>query len=179
MKKPKLVVICAYPATGKSTITKYLAKELNYVRLSGDYEMREEAGEEWFRTATEKQKGAAFARLYEKREKHLGSNENVLIDTTGHSEEMRDEHFDTKVECDKYLVWMKVSPEMSKYIVTKRIAEGTWPADDPDPLESWIEEMGWEDPEPSPDYELIVYENKQIGDLDKIIEQLREKFGSD
>lgn len=167
--KPKLVVITAYPASGKTTITKYL-EEIGFVRLSGDEEIEAVYGSpDWFGNITEEQKQRAFDILYGKKDRNLSDGRDVVIDTTGHSQGFRKDNFCTRVTCDKYLIWIKTDPGLQAEIVkSKGWGENA--------IEEWKKEMGWEDPVESGDYELIVYTNNGPGDLEHIKQDLKNRF---
>ena len=167
MRMPRLVAVTALPASGKTTITRYMEQSLGFVRLSGDEEMEAKyGGQGWYGRITEEQKIAAFERLCRKRDEYLRAGRDVVIDTTGYCEGFRKENLGTQQPCKKYIIWIKLAPGAHAALIRKK----GWA---PGVVEKWSAERKWEDPKESREYALIVYENRST---EQIMKDLRDTF---
>ncbi len=170
IKPVNFVATTGYPGSGKSTMTMYLNDELDFARFSTDKIPH------WFEMSDD-EKMAAFARLYNDLQENIREGKNSTLDTTLYSDEWRKGVFTGLVNpCEKYLIWMKQGPDLQNKVIEERIKKGFWKQSDRDIIERWKTEMGWEDPKPNSDYNLIVYENNRPGDLNLIRKDLRQRF---
>lgn len=178
MKIPNFVATTAYPASGKSTITKYLESELGFARFSGDEALKKDyGGDGWFENMPEEQKREVLERMYKDMQDVVHEGKNTVLDTTLYNNKWRKDVFTgIHAPCEKHLVWIRTGPELQKRIIESRIKSGQWKADDSSPIGTWKNKMGWEDPGSSNGYNLIVYENNTPSDLRLIKSELRKRF---
>jgi len=167
MKKPKLVVLTGYPTCGKSRVSKFLAQNLGYTRISGDEISIELFGHTYPYTDDENPE-RIWETIYKRRDEGLTEGRNVVIDTTAYDEQRRKRLFNARIPADKYLVWLQVNPET----MNRRTRERKWTENS---IEQWKNFVGWEDPKQN-DYRLLVYQNNDPEDLETIKNDLRKQM---
>jgi predicted kinase len=164
MKLPELIVLTGKPGSGKTTVSEYMRAELGYTRLSGDDEMKWQYAQanphadegKWYDNITDGQKKAAWDRMFRKRDMYLARGCDVVIDTSGNTEEKRHSLLTAPVECKRYLIWLIMDPDSHRGIIEKDRRWG------PDAIAEWEREYGWEDPKPGVGYELIEYRHMDL-----------------
>ncbi len=178
MKKPYLVLTTGFPSAGKSEISKYLQKELGFVRLSTDDIRKSYFDVDNYHTYKNDV-------LYQKKEFILTDTLNrskltslyygldVVIDSSAGFEKIRDQFLDTKINensmisADKFLIYLKVDEDILR---ERNKIKGR----KNNPVKEWKE--FWQDPIKSEDYKLITYENNVSIDLDKILQDIDKRF---
>jgi predicted kinase len=165
MKEPKLVVLTGYPGCGKTTLSNFLVKKMDFVLLSGDMIAIELFGHVYpFKEGENPE--LIWETVCRRRDELLKDGKSVVIDTTAYNNNRRADLLSTDVLADKYLVWLQVSPN----ILESRLSGRKWTQDS---TEKWKLLVGWEDPNPSSGYILLLFKNDNQEDLE-LIEKMFE-----
>jgi predicted kinase len=167
MKIPKLVVLTGYPTCGKSTVSKFLAEDLGFTRLSGDDISIELFGHTYPYKGCEDPE-RIWEAIYQRRDALLKSGKDVVVDTSAYSENRRKYLFSTPLESDRYLVWLQVNPET----MNKRQESRKWMIDS---IYRWKNDVGWEDPRQN-GYKFLAYQNNFPEDLEQAKADLRKQL---
>jgi len=159
----KLAVLTGYPACGKSTVSRFLERDMGYARLSGD-DISEELFGHTYPYSEGEDPERIWQMIHQRRDRLLAEGRDVVIDTTAYDGQRRAGLFSTPAPAEKYLVWLQVSPKtMAKREKGKKWAEGS--------IERWKAKVGWEDPEEG-EYHLLVYANDTQADKERIKSEL-------
>jgi predicted kinase len=172
MSRPKLVATMALPSSGKSVVSDYLA-EHGYVRLSSDdlrFELFGVTDYPSFIDSPDGPQRESFMQQFMAllKEAHLSTGRDVVIDTTGNTQGLRDHHFYDRVpDCDRYLLEITVSDEE----LARRNSERGRTNDPTAFIRSYREEA-----QPDPNVAHLLYENETREDLERMLRGVHEEL---
>jgi len=176
-KSPKLVVLCGYPCSGKSTIAEYLYRKYDFVVLNTDA-IRYELGYV-FNPFAEDLPEKERERFYEMEEvllhtvnlrKHklILDGKNVVIDSCAIYEKTRNDMLFSYL-AKKYLIFLNVDKHI---LIDRNLQKGRKEA-----KEILVKlERYWQEPRPSENYTLITYPNNTREDLEILLKDLDSRI---
>lgn len=116
---PRLVAVCGLPGVGKSTVSSYVAEQLDGVRLRTDA-IRKELVEKPEYTDAERER--VYVELFERAEKHLAAGTSVVLDGTFAEHDRRETVRELADDYDVEFLLLQVvcTPEVVKQRIRSR-----------------------------------------------------------
>ncbi|MBI4176222.1 MAG: ATP-binding protein [Candidatus Aenigmarchaeota archaeon] len=168
-----LVVMTGVPASGKSTVAKFLEESKGYSRISGD-DISVELFGHTYPFSEGEDTGLIWNVIYRKRDEALSDKRNVVIDTTAYSQFRRRELLNIHglpmpySLAQHHLLWLKVTPD----IINDRTGQKGWSENT---VLKWMNDVMWEPPRRDK-YRLLEYDNNTPDDLERIRADLKARL---
>jgi len=174
---PYVIVTQALPGAGKSVVSRYLERELGFVRLSPEDYYEEKLGPQWHQKLEHNPRYTidAFKAVLKGRNSALQKGKSVVVDTArgvitespDHRKKILDKIFNCTAE--KYLLEIFVDPAILARRISRRESISLKEA------KAWLSPYSWESRYvPPTDVTIIGYTNR---DFEDIKNDLRDRFG--
>ncbi len=145
MARLQLIAVGGAPATGKTTVTKYLEKELGFARVAMDeiketfFDLFGSRDREWSKSIGR----MAFPVFQKMVELHLERGESVLVESTFLWKDDAEwlEGLAKKFDADLRLIWLTADPAVARERFIRRATSGERHPGHNDSLERVIEEF--------------------------------------
>lgn len=176
-KRPKLVVLCGFPCSGKTKIAKEVFSTNGFVILNSD-KIREKMGYSFnpFSDVLSEEERCKFHEKEEimlhtinlRKHQNILNGKNVVIDSCAIFKKTRDDLLFSLL-ADKYLIWLKVDERIllnRNRGIRKGFKESL----------RLLKEKYWQKPEAAANYKLLEYKNNTLKDYQRMVLDIKKEL---